>query len=306
MYLQRFPKAYRILALIILFMIIRVCYYWASDGFNVQKIENTFPIEEAWNVPPPNNQELKSLHTICSQKFIYLGKGSQAYAFLSEDGSYVLKLFKCYHLKPAVWLEKIPLFGKLDEIRNAALAKRRRKIDTSLKSYKIVSEMLQEECGLIYLQILPSTDFHQPITIVDKVKRSYSLDLAHYGFIIQKRADLIYPKLSMWIEEKNINAAKEALQSLIGLIVRRSLKGVQDSDPDLHKNAGLIGTTAIFIDLGSFHYNEAAKTEQVYITDIRKITKKLHDWLTVQSPELSEFFEKEIQNAPFTTWEPPS
>lgn len=302
----RFPTIGKIIGLVLIFITIRVTYYWMSDGFNVKKIENTFPITDDLQVLPPNTAEKASLDHICSQKFYYLAKGSQAYAFISQDKKYVLKLFKCYHLKPAGWLEMMPLFGKLNQMKDQALAKRQKKINTALNSYKIVSQMLQNECGLIYLQILPSSSFHQKVTIVDKIKREHPIDLANYGFIVQRRANLIYPKLASWIENKELDKAKKSLSSLIGLLVKRSLKGVQDSDPDLHKNAGFIGTDAIFIDLGSFHYNEAAKSSPVYMQDIRKITKKLHDWLRVQSPELDNFFEYQIQHAESLSWNPPA
>src|SRR3989338_6008758 len=37
------------------------------------------------------------IQAILSQKFSFLGKGHQAFAFVSEDGEYVLKLFKPHY-----------------------------------------------------------------------------------------------------------------------------------------------------------------------------------------------------------------
>ena len=149
-------------------------------------------------------------------------------------------------------------------------------------------------CGLLFLQIVPSSTYHQPVSLTDKIGRRYTIDLAQYGYALQKKADLIFPTLERWISKKNIDDAKMFLHSLVELIVARSLKGVQDQDPDLHKNAGIIDKSAVFIDVGSFHMNENAKNSEVYINDLRKITRRLSGWLKIQSPELNTYLEGEI------------
>ena len=130
------------------------------------------------------------------------------YAFTSADREYVLKVFKCYHLSPADWLEKIPLPESLVSLRTQALEKRRKKIKDTLHSYKLASANLVEECGIICLEILPSTGFHQEATLIDKLGRSHIIDLGSIGFIVQKRAKLIYPTLSHWIATGQLSDAK--------------------------------------------------------------------------------------------------
>lgn len=292
-----FPKVSHIIWIMLIFISVRATYYFFSDGFSIVKIENTFPNEPEWQLPAPSGKAQKTIATICDQPFYYLGKGSQAYAFLSEDKKYVLKLFKCYHLSPVTWLEKLPLPDSLSSWKNDTIYKRQKKIDDTLKSYKLAATSLVDECGLIAMEILPTPEFHQSVSIIDKLGRSRTINLGNYGFIIQKRADLVYTSLSSWIDKGEIENAKTALSSLVRLIVKRSKKGIQDSDPDLHKNAGLIGTSAIFIDLGSFHANPEAKRSETYIKDLQKITNNLRMWLEKQSPELARHLENEIQNA---------
>ncbi len=297
-----FPKFSHLLWILLAVICVRAGYYSMSDGFSLSKIKNTFPVTSQWQLPEPSTDERNQITAICSQKFSYLGKGSQVYAFISEDKEYVLKLFKCYHLKPVDWIEKIPLPGFLDEIRTATLNKRYKKIDTTLHSYKIASQELKDECGLIAVEILPEPSLNQEITLYDKLGRKHIINLGEYGFILQRRADLIYPKLSGWIETKDLQSAKQAIRSMIALIVARSKKGIQDSDPDLHKNAGLIDTTAILIDLGSLHKNPDAKNEEVYMGDILKITNRFKEWLEKQSPELALFLQEEISQASTSHW----
>ncbi len=293
---RSFPRVKHLLWILVAVIALRASYYMLTDGFSVSKIENTFPITSEWELAPPTPKEQKNLHTICSQPFHYLGKGSQAYAFLSEDKQYVLKFFKCYHLKPVRWIEKLPLPEPLAKSRDAALDKRYKKISSTLESYKIAAKYLKEECGLIAMEILPTQGINQEVSLTDKIGRKHTLNLSDYGFILQRRADLIYPKLSHWIAVHDLDSAKKAIHSIITLIVQRSKKGFQDSDPDLHKNAGLIGTQAILIDLGSLHANPEAKKREVYIQDLYKITNRLREWLEKQSPELADYLKQEIES----------
>lgn len=302
---SHYLRPMHILWILLAVVALRAGFYTLSDGFSVSKIKNTFPATTEWQLPPPTPKEQKRIANICSQKFRYLGKGSQVYAFISEDGQYVLKFFKCYHLKPVGWIASIPLPKFLDEPRKATLEKRYKKISTTLESYKIASEYLKDECGLIAVEILPTPSINQEVEIYDKLGRQHILNLGQYGFILQRKADLIYPKLSEWIATGDMNSAKEAIRSMIALIVQRSKKGIQDSDPDLHKNAGLIGTTAILIDLGCLHTNPEAKKKEVYTQDLLKITNRLKVWLEKQSPELYTFLEEEIANASDLRWKKP-
>jgi hypothetical protein len=234
------------------------------------------------------------LKNVCGQPFIYLGKGSQAYAFQSQDGRYVLKLFKYYHLKPIPWLENLSLFTFLESYRHEHLERRKKKLNHTLKSYQIAHDIIPEECGLLFLQIAPSSRYHQLVSLTDKVGRNHTIDLANHGYAIQKRATLVFPTLERWISERKLDDAKVFLRSLVTLIVQRSLKGVQDQDPDLHKNAGVIDGKAIFIDVGSFHVNEQAKRSEVHSNDVQKITRKLRVWLQNRSPELNTYLESEL------------
>lgn len=303
---SRFPRVSHLFWILLLFVAARICYYVLSDGFNLVKIENTFPVTTEWQLPPPNSAQQQKIEQICSMPFTYLAKGSQAYAFVSEDKEYVLKLFKCYHLSPVDRLTSFWLPPMLDDMRNQAVKKREKKISDTLNSYRLAAQNLYDECGLVAMEILPTPSFKQQITIIDKVGRRHSINLGNYGFIIQRRADLIYPKLSYWIRAGQIDQAKEALRSIVALIVQRSRKGIQDSDPDLHKNAGLIGTTAILIDVGSLHANSAAAKKEVFKSDLYKITNRLHEWLQKQSPVLDAYLKEQIENSVNTTWKPPS
>ena len=165
--LPAFPSWIHFFVILVALVAVRITYYTLSDGFTIHKIENTFPKERFEK--RITSKELESLKAVCNQPYHYLAKGSQAYAFISNDGKYVLKLFKCYHLKPLPWLESLPLPAPFDEMRDEKLDHRRRKIEKTMNSYEIAYDVLKDECGLLYVQVVPNSDVHQMLTIRDKL-----------------------------------------------------------------------------------------------------------------------------------------
>jgi len=273
----------------------RAVYYSLTDGFSPKRIEATIVFPENLNVPTPTPKSLTQLREITAKPFTYLAKGSQAYAFVSADGRFVLKLFKYHHMNPAEWMLDIPVPERMISYRNSLVARRRHRIDLALNSYKIAATILPEESGLLYAQILPSNAFSLPAQIKDAIGRTYTIDLAQHGFAIQQKADLIRPSFSKWLQNKEIDQAKAALDSIIGVLVHRSEKGIQDSDPDLNKNAGLIGTKAVFIDIGSFHKNPKVASRDEMKRDIIKLFGRFRPWLIQQSPELGVYLDKRLE-----------
>lgn len=297
MKLKRF-RFYHVLLILVALIAIRAIYYSFSDGFNLKRIENSFPRKSFESEPPSTSVRLQ-MQKICEQPFTYLGKGSQAYAFESEDKQYVLKLFKCYHLKPVDWLHKLPLVGYFDRYRKEQVERRDKKLKATLQSYKIARDVIPEECAIIYLQIVPSPHFKQKISFKDKVGRSHTLDLANYGFILQRKAKLIFPTLDKLIKENKTKEAKAMIREILHLLISRSKKGVQDQDPDLHKNAGMIDDRAYCIDIGGFHMNEKIKEKNEMAADLKKVTRRLYKHLKSEPSNLAhylaDYIDEEIQ-----------
>ena len=283
-------------------LFVRPIYYYLTEGFSLKRTEVTIDHDPALVLAPPSKELIDDLAQITRQPFHYLKKGSQAYAFISEDGKYILKLFKFHHMHSVAWLKKIPFPKSLAKKRDLLVLHRQQRIDLTLHSYKIAQEDLKDECALLFTQILPCSSYSLPATIIDPVGRTYTRNLAHYGFALQRCAKLVIPSLHDWIEKGDIAEAKKALSSLVGLHVARSKLGIQDIDPDLHKNAGFLGTTAVHIDIGSFLKNKRISSSEKMIPEIQKTFRKLEKWLEVKSPELAAFLEEKIQNPEQETW----
>lgn len=284
--------------------ITRGAYYVLSEGFSLQRIEVPLTSCDDISVKPPSKVALEALSSIAQHHFRYLKKGSQAYAFISDDGRYILKLFKLHHMQPAEWLQSIPVPDFLKNYRDTLIQRRRYRITLTLTSYKLAAEQLLDECGLVYAQILPSDRFSLPVTIQDAIGRTYTLDLALHGFAIQKRAELVLPLFDAWIKSGNVAQAKQAIDSLVGLIVKRSSKGIQDSDPDLHKNAGFVGASAVLIDIGSFSSNPSITSIPEMRRDIKKVFHHFSDWLSIHSKELYDHLQTRLERPEELQWAP--
>jgi len=276
-------------------MAVRAVYYGLTEGFSIKRIQINVDLPDHLSVPSPEPKTLNQLITICKQRFTYLKKGSQAYAFLSEDGQYVLKLFKYHHMKPAEWLLDLRLPENMINYRNHLVHRRRHRIDLTLNSYKIAAVQLKDESALTYAQIMPSSEFSLPVTLQDSIGRKDSIDLAHHGFAIQRCAQLVYPSFETWLAQNDLQSARQAIDSLVTLVALRSKKGIQDSDPDLHKNAGLIGTQAVFIDIGGFHLNPKMQSNDEMKHDMKKVFNNLRLWLKKHSPSLCDYLEQKIE-----------
>jgi hypothetical protein len=280
----------------------RGIYYSLTKGFCLRRIQEPICFAEDLTLPLPSKTELDTLKIIANQPFRYLVKGSQAYAFISQDGRYILKLFKLHHLKSVQWLEGLPCPQFCVKYRDSLVHRRKYRTNLTLTSYKLAAENLKDECALLYTQILPSGSYSVPVTIIDAIGRSYTIDLAQSSFAIQKRASLVLPSLEHWITSGDITSAKKALNSMVSLIKLRSSKDIQDTDPDLHKNAGLIGTTAIHIDIGSFHKNPSIRTEEAMKADMKKIFSRLLSWLEPRSSELHSYLKGLIETLDCPEW----
>src|SRR3989304_3794415 len=71
----------------------RFCYV-QTQGFRVEKSLPPPHRDVRWHFPAPSEEERIELKKTLSQPFTFLSKGNECYAFVSEDGQYVLKFFK--------------------------------------------------------------------------------------------------------------------------------------------------------------------------------------------------------------------
>lgn len=247
-----------------------------TDDFTLANTRSDRPYENGWEIHA--SEAKKDLDSIAGQKFTYFGKGAQAYIFFSADNRYVIKLPRQDRYQPPFWVKLLPPIS----YKIKKLASAREKLERDFTSYKIAFDRFQKETGLIFVHLNKSTDLQKKITLVDRLNIEHEIDLDRVEFILQKRAELVYPKIKELMAQGDVGSAKAALSSLSSLFKARREKGIDDKEPNIGKNFGFIGTDAIQIDIGRFSLNAPDQIE------IPNFPASFTEWLSSNYPQLSE------------------
>ncbi len=230
----------------------------------------------------------KQKDALLQGKFTYFGRGLQSFAFLSEDGAYVLKIFNNKMQKKRAFFKTFGFLNKAQETEN--------KLKLTFESYKIAYEELKQETGILYTHLKPTSTLQRTVTLIDKLGIAHPLDLDTTGFVLQKRATLAYPYLKDLIEKGALLEAKSAITALTHLFIQKSLKGIKDNDPLIRTNLGFINHKPIHIDIGPFSKDPEVQDPKFYLPEIRRITASLKNFLENNCPELILHLENELKN----------
>ena len=281
------------LALIALILIERFCHQ-KTGGFQISKIESHHPFNPEWATPTPPPDELSQIRNLLNQRYTFFSYGGQAYAFLSEDRTVILKLFKQHHLRVPNWIKQLPLPRTLKRIRNKWVHRKEDLFGIFFNSCKIAHDDFGDRAGLIYLHLNPTDYLGQRLTLIDKLGIEHTIDLDHTDFALQHRAKLPKKHFRSLKKKNDYNAAKRSLDSIIDMIVERSQKGIADRDPNIRRNCGFIGEQAVEIDLGSFTRSETLKIPFICKADIYQKTLQLKRMIAKIYPELSPHLEQRL------------
>lgn len=258
----------RFLVFLLLFPFLSKFCEKQTDGFTLLRTRANLPFNPLWET---QTEDLAAY----AQKFYYLECGGQSYVFLSEDGNYVLKLFKLH--------------------RKVSTEKKRKKLNRDFLSYKIAFDQLSQETGVLAVHLNHTSHLRRQVTIVDKLQISHTIDLDTSYYILQKRAHLVYPHIKKLMKQHQEKAAAEAIDSLLEVIVTRCKKGIYDEDARIHRNFGFIENKAVIIDAGRFVPDNRRKDPDLIKQDIAAITKRFQEWLKDTYPSLYEHMQKSLQ-----------
>jgi hypothetical protein len=245
-------------------------------GFCAQKVISSIDLRSEWEIAASKNKE--KAKEILSQDFFYLDKGTQAYVFLSQDGQYVLKIFKQHKLHPP------SIASSFIHPKKEKYQKKKETFCASLDGCKEAFLKFQEETGLVYLHLNKKPDLSKQVSCFDKKGEKHSIEIDDTVFMLQKKADLIYPTIAKYMTNGHEKEARELISSIFDLLTTFQLRGVYDNDPNLKRNFGVInGTQVIQIDVGTFHVDETKKIEN----NISYVIAPLKTWIAENYPELS-------------------
>ena len=266
-----------------------------NKSFSVQMILSTLPACPAWTTPAPSWEEREQLLEIFSQNFHYLDRGGQSAVFASDDGEYVLKFYRFpSHLRPAGWL-KHPFAYHFHTGRKEIKKHNAEKLKITFSSFLLASTHLKEESGLLFTHLNPTKELHLFVRIVDYLGSHYRVNLDQVAFLLQKRAEGIFPTLATLIKAGKPEEAKRHLKSLLHLLLVRCNKGIADLDALLEQNYGFSKERAIHIDVGRLALDETFKKKEKRKEHFHSVLWRLREWLKESAPELSLYFEESME-----------
>lgn len=222
-------------------------YNRLTDGFSVYQISSSLPPCPQYTVEASAEQKAH-LKQLLNQKFYYLGKGCQFYAFESEDGKYVIKFLKHKHLRLFSGLRSLPLPSTLKQLCEAKIEKRVKRVERLFTSCLLAYQKLPEETGLAFIHLNRVPALESKVTLVDKLGCKHTLEIDDFEFFIQKKGTpLIEVFQSCDPQEIPIK-----IQQLADLVSARCQKAIRDSDPAFVQNVAFADGKPIFIDFGRF------------------------------------------------------
>lgn len=288
---------YIVLGIIFVAGVTRV-YFRATDDFRLSNITHPMPFNPEWEIPSLDPKEKQSIETILQQKFSYIGKGAQAYAFGSEDGKYVLKFFKFKHLRPnsfSTWLPPIPPFKAYKE--NLAIRKNR-KLYGVFEGYRLAYALHKEGSGILFIQLNASpvpVDSALTATLSDKIGFSRHVDLSTVPFILQEKARTTRAVVNEALAKKDIQKASSYIDKIFDLYIEEYQKGIYDKDHGVMHNTGFVDERPIHLDSGKLTREEALTDPQFWQRDLEIIAWKFATWTRETYPSLAKELEKAME-----------
>jgi hypothetical protein len=254
-------------------------------GFTLKKIRSYYDNDPRWETTSPSASHESQLKELFTHPFTYLGSGNHCYAFLSEDGQYVLKFFKQKHMRTQSFIDFLPMPAKMVLYPKKKYLRRKRERDKSFTSYKIAYEHLKKETGLFYLHLNKTDQFQQEVTLIDQNGTRQIVPIDQMEFLIQKTAEVGYKRLDILFSSGKREDALESIASLLTVITRRMEKGYFDKDLQFFKNFGFIDNQAIEIDIGELCPLEKRKSAREMRDELSHVSHQLLDWTVAHHPE---------------------
>lgn len=268
----------------------RFCHH-QTHGFRLSKLHgNTTPFPTQGSPTATLAQE-----TLLAQRFTYLGRGLQSFSFLGEDGTTVLKVFNNKYQTRLRFLAKVPSVGPLKTWREEQIACQTQKLRKTFESYALAAQLLENEAGILYFHPQTSeTPFDTPLSIVDPLGIVHTLDPNQIGFVLQKKAELVYPYLLACEREGDLKKGQQAIDRLLALLSLKMEKGMADSDPLIRTNFGFVHDHPIQIDIGPLSKDASLQQPQRQKEELVKITRSLKHWLEAHYPALAPYVDETI------------
>jgi hypothetical protein len=232
------------------------------------------------------------------QPFYYLGHGFQCYAFVSQDGKYVLKFFRHQRLRPPVMYDWMPDISYVRSLKEKKCESRLKRAKNLFRSFAVAFQDVPEETGLIFVHLNKTKGVHPMVTVYDKCGQKYEVSLDDREFLLQHKAMHCKPLISALMDANDIEGARRRIDQIFDLLLTCAHKGVMDTDGALitKNNLGFLPDRAIYIDSGRIIRKSLGKIQARFAGDLRRL-RPLHKWLQKEYPSLAIYFEEAQKQA---------
>ena len=254
-------------------------WYWKTNGFNISRLDGwTQELEGVWW-----NEEAEA---ILSQTFHYLARGRQAYAFVSEDGQYILKFPRGDICKIPFWLKAYPFAAK----RERQVFRRAFRERCVLESARLSMEELKDATAMIAMNFSRSANHEKPfrakkVKIIDRAGRSFQVPLASTYFVLQRKKDLFRDVIQRAAVNEGIQGVEHVIDVLFDVIVERTQKGILNRDGSFLRNYGFDDQRGYQTDIGSFFKAEGVPSKDLFFRSMELSVKPIRKWMAKMHPE---------------------
>lgn len=260
-------------------------YYRLTDDFRLSNITYQLPFEAPWQVPHLTVEEQQQLSEILKQKFFYIGKGAQCYAFVSEDQHYVLKFFKFKHLKPNLFIDLLPSIPPFKEYKENCIERKRRKLIGVFNGYDLAYHENRQHSKLFYLHLVPTQMLQQQVTVVDKVGLTRQINLDPIVFLIQSKGETLRTRLHRLLSQNHLQEAQQAIAHILQMYISEYKKGIYDRDHGIMHNTGYVGDQPFHLDVGKLTKEERMRHLDFYKKDLEHVIWKIDKWVKAFYPQ---------------------
>ena len=268
-------KVFVLLLVIGMSLLVGKVWYWQTDGFARSRIYGwTQELEGRW-------WNAEADRAIC-QNFTYLGRGRQAFAFVSQDRQYVLKFPRGDIYKLPFWLRVLPL----KSWRKRQIARKALRELGVLQSAYLAMEELQDATALIAMNFSFRKGPEQKwVKLTDKAGRSHHIALSNTYFILQRRKELFRDIIQEAARKEGIGGVEKVLDGVFKVIVERTQKGILNRDGSFLRNYGFDEKRAYQTDVGSFFKVNQPIGKELFFRSMELSVKPIRRWMSLKHPE---------------------
>lgn len=290
-------------------LILLFCYggwrFWNyfTGGFTPNTIHSNLPYSSERDAPFLSQNHQEKILNILNQPYTYFGKGAQCYAFISQDGRYVLKFFKSKHHRLNYLARLLAALPILNSYYTVKIKTKEKNLSAIFKGYLLSYQLLPEDSGIVYMHLNSTDHLKNNVKVLDGFGTPWSISLDSSIFILQDYCETLGQVLSKALKEGDAELAAGRLKQVVDMYMRGYEKNIYDRDHAVLRNTGFADGHPIHLDVGHFTLAENSETDEFFKKDMAVVLDRFEVWLKENFPlhraelieEIKEYAEKQFE-----------